>query len=39
LAELAAAFDAIGGFEARPFVAAAVSGGPDSLALTILADR
>ena len=39
MAELAAAFDAIGGFEARPFVAAGVSGGPDSLALTILADR
>src|SRR5438067_4863705 len=39
LAELAAAFDAIGGFERHPFVAVAVSGGPDSLALTILADR
>jgi tRNA(Ile)-lysidine synthase len=39
LAELTAAFDAIGGFEARPFVAVALSGGPDSLALTILADR
>jgi tRNA(Ile)-lysidine synthase len=39
LAELAAAFDAIGSFERRPFVAVALSGGPDSLALTILADR
>src|SRR5207302_1293923 len=37
--ELAAALGAIGGFDARPFVAVAVSGGPDSLALTILADR
>ena len=37
--ELGAALDAIGGFERRPFVAVAVSGGPDSLALTILADR
>ena len=39
LAELAAALDRIGGFEARPLVAVAVSGGPDSLALTVLADR
>jgi len=39
LAELAATFDAIGGFERHPFVAVALSGGPDSLALTILADR
>jgi tRNA(Ile)-lysidine synthase len=39
LEELAAAFDAIGGFEARPIIALAVSGGPDSLALTMLADR
>jgi tRNA(Ile)-lysidine synthase len=39
LGELAAALAAIGGFEARPFIAVAVSGGPDSLALTILADR
>src|SRR5712671_8017156 len=39
LGELSAALAAIGGFEARPLVAVAVSGGPDSLALTILADR
>jgi tRNA(Ile)-lysidine synthase len=39
LAELAAAFEAIGEFERHPFVAVALSGGPDSLALTILADR
>jgi tRNA(Ile)-lysidine synthase len=39
LGELNAALAAIGGFEARPFIAVAVSGGPDSLALTILADR
>lgn len=39
MAELASALDAIGGFEARPFIAVAVSGGPDSLALTILAER
>lgn len=39
LAELSATLGAIGGFEARPFIAVAVSGGPDSLALTILADR
>jgi len=39
LAELAAALDAIGGFEKHPFIAVAVSGGPDSLAMTILADR
>jgi tRNA(Ile)-lysidine synthase len=37
--ELAAALEAIGGFEARPLIAVAVSGGPDSLALIILADR
>jgi tRNA(Ile)-lysidine synthase len=37
--EFAAALAAIGGFEPRPLVAVAVSGGPDSLALTILADR
>ena len=30
---------ALGGFEPRPFIAVAVSGGPDSLALGILADR
>jgi tRNA(Ile)-lysidine synthase len=39
LAELAATLDAIGGFEARPLIAVAVSGGPDSMALTLLADR
>jgi tRNA(Ile)-lysidine synthase len=39
LAELDAALGAIGGFEPQPFIAVAVSGGPDSLALTILADR
>ena len=39
LGELSTALAAIGGFEARPFIAVAVSGGPDSLALTILADR
>jgi tRNA(Ile)-lysidine synthase len=39
LAELAASLAAIGGFEARPRVAAAVSGGPDSLALVLLVDR
>jgi tRNA(Ile)-lysidine synthase len=39
VAELAAALDAIGGFETRAFIAVAVSGGPDSLALTILAER
>jgi tRNA(Ile)-lysidine synthase len=39
LAELTVALDAIGGFEARPFIAVAVSGGPDSLALAILAER
>jgi tRNA(Ile)-lysidine synthase len=38
MAEFAAAVDAIGGFEARPVVAVAVSGGPDSLALMLLAD-
>jgi tRNA(Ile)-lysidine synthase len=37
--EFAAALAAIGGFEPRTFVAVAVSGGPDSLALAILADR
>jgi tRNA(Ile)-lysidine synthase len=37
LPELAAALAAIGGFEARPAVAVAVSGGPDSLALVLLA--
>jgi tRNA(Ile)-lysidine synthase len=39
VAELAALLDRIGGFEARPPVAVAVSGGPDSLALMLLADR
>jgi tRNA(Ile)-lysidine synthase len=39
LAELAAAMAALGGFEPRPLLAVAVSGGPDSLALTLLADR
>src|SRR4029077_19377996 len=39
VAELAAALDAIGGFEARPFIAVAVSGGPDSLALVLLAEK
>ena len=39
VAELSASLAAIGGFEARPAIAVAVSGGPDSLALTILADR
>jgi len=38
-AEFAAALDCIGGFERRPLVAVAVSGGPDSMALAILADR
>ena len=37
--ELSAALAAIGGFEAQPLIAVAVSGGPDSLALTILVDR
>ena len=39
LGELNTALAAIGGFEARPFIAVAVSGGADSLALAILADR
>jgi tRNA(Ile)-lysidine synthase len=39
LAELTDALDHIGGFEARPVIAVAVSGGPDSMALAILADR
>jgi tRNA(Ile)-lysidine synthase len=37
--EFAAAMAAIGGFEPRPLVAVAVSGGPDSMALAILAAR
>ena len=39
LAELTAALDRIGGFERQPLVAVAVSGGPDSIALALLADR
>jgi tRNA(Ile)-lysidine synthase len=39
LGEVAAALAAIGGFEAAPLIAVAVSGGPDSLALAILAER
>src|SRR5712671_4525804 len=39
LGELSTALATIGGFEARSLIAVAVSGGPDSLALTILADR
>jgi tRNA(Ile)-lysidine synthase len=39
LAELAASLDSIGGFEAQPEVAIAVSGGPDSMALVLLADK
>ena len=39
LEELTAVLAAIGGFESRPAVAVAVSGGPDSLALMLLADR
>jgi tRNA(Ile)-lysidine synthase len=39
MAELAASLDALGGFEARPVIAVAVSGGPDSLALILLAER
>jgi len=39
VSELAAALAAIGCFEGRPLVAVATSGGPDSLALAILADR
>jgi tRNA(Ile)-lysidine synthase len=38
-AEFAAALAAIGGFEPRPLVAVAVSGGPDSMALAILVGR
>ena len=38
-AELDAALTAIGGFEPRPLLAIGVSGGPDSMALVILADR
>ena len=39
LPEFAASLAAIGGFEARPLIAVAVSGGPDSMALMLLADR
>jgi tRNA(Ile)-lysidine synthase len=39
LAELDAALTAIDGFEPFPLIAVAVSGGPDSMALAILADR
>ena len=35
--EFAAALERIGGFEARPLAAVAVSGGPDSMALALLA--
>jgi len=38
-AEFAAALTALARFETRPFLAVAVSGGPDSLALAILADH
>jgi tRNA(Ile)-lysidine synthase len=38
-AEFAASLSSLARFEARPFLAVAVSGGPDSLALAILADR
>jgi len=39
LAELDTALAALGGFEPRSLIAVGVSGGPDSLALMILADR
>jgi tRNA(Ile)-lysidine synthase len=39
VAELGDALDRLACFESAPFVAVAVSGGPDSLALAILADR
>jgi len=39
LAEFGGALAALAFFETRPFLAVAVSGGPDSLALAILADR
>lgn len=38
-AEFAARLDALGPFEADPHLAVAVSGGPDSLALALLAER
>lgn len=37
--EFDAALTAIGGFEPRPLLAVGVSGGPDSMALVLLADR
>jgi len=37
--EFGSALTALARFESHPFVAVAVSGGPDSLALTVLADR
>ena len=39
LLEFDASLAAIGGFETRPLIAVAVSGGPDSMALMLLADR
>ena len=39
LGELAARIERLGPFESAPFIVVAVSGGPDSLALAILADR
>ena len=39
LSEFSASLAAIGGFETRPLIAVAVSGGPDSMALMLLADR
>ncbi len=39
VAELGEALDRLAGFETAPLLAVAVSGGPDSLALAILADR
>jgi tRNA(Ile)-lysidine synthase len=39
VAEFGAALTSLGRFESRPLLAVAVSGGPDSLALAILADR
>ena len=39
LGEFAASLDALARFESAPFLAVAVSGGPDSLALAILAGR
>ena len=39
LAEFAASLASLACFEPHPFIAVAVSGGPDSLALAILADR